>query len=101
MHTHPPGGLTAYYENNVIGGPGAFVVEAENFESFGQSLISKLIKEIAARVAVAPARLSAKGRGSSHPRHSREREHVERDSADKLDGRVSGWIPALRFAWRE
>ena len=24
-HTHPPGGLTAYYENNVIGGPGAFV----------------------------------------------------------------------------
>ena len=47
-HTHPPGGLTAYYENNVIGGPGAFVLEAENFESFGQLLISKLIKEIAA-----------------------------------------------------
>ena len=36
MHTHPPGGLTAYYENNVIGGPGAFVVEAESFEAFGQ-----------------------------------------------------------------
>jgi hypothetical protein len=47
MHTHPPGGLTAYYENNVIGGPGAFVLEAENFESFGQLMISKLIKEIA------------------------------------------------------
>jgi hypothetical protein len=47
LHTHPPGGLTAYYENNVIGGPGAFAVEAENFEAFGQSLISKLIKEIA------------------------------------------------------
>src|SRR5581483_10203837 len=47
MHTHPPGGLTAYYENNVIGGPGAFVVEAESFQSFGQLLISKLIKEIA------------------------------------------------------
>lgn len=47
MHTHPLGGLTAYYENNVIGGPGAFVVEAQSFESFGQSLISKLIKEIA------------------------------------------------------
>jgi hypothetical protein len=47
MHTHPPGGLTAYYENNVIGGPGAFVVEAKGFEAFGQSLISKLIKEIA------------------------------------------------------
>jgi hypothetical protein len=47
LHTHPPGGLTLYYETNVIGGPGAFVVEAESFEAFGQSLISKLIKEIA------------------------------------------------------
>jgi Protein of unknown function (DUF1194) len=47
-HTHPPGGLKAYYERNVIGGPDAFVLEAENFESFGQSIISKLIKEIAA-----------------------------------------------------
>lgn len=49
MHTHPPGGLTAYYQNNVIGGPGAFVLEAQSFESFGQLLIQKLIKEIAAR----------------------------------------------------
>jgi Protein of unknown function (DUF1194) len=48
LHTHPPGGLTAYYENNVIGGPGAFVVEAESFEAFGQLLVSKLVKEIAA-----------------------------------------------------
>ena len=31
-HTHPPGGLKAYYESNVIGGPGAFVLEAQNFE---------------------------------------------------------------------
>jgi Protein of unknown function (DUF1194) len=46
-HTHPPGGLTSYYENNVIGGPGAFVLEAENFETFGQLLVSKLVKEIA------------------------------------------------------
>jgi hypothetical protein len=47
IHTNPPGGLTAYYENNVVGGPGAFVVEAQNFEAFGQSIVSKLIKEIA------------------------------------------------------
>lgn len=47
MHTHPPGGLTKYFENNVIGGLGSFVVEAESFEAFGQSLISKLIKEVA------------------------------------------------------
>lgn len=46
-HTHPEGGLTAYYEDNVIGGPGAFVIEAKNFEAFGQAIISKLIKEIA------------------------------------------------------
>ena len=52
LHTHPPGGLTAYYESNVIGGPGAFVVEAESFEAFGQLLISKLVKEIA----LAPSR---------------------------------------------
>lgn len=50
-HTHPPGGLTAYFERNVIGGPGAFVMEAQSFEAFGQALISKLIKEIAALTA--------------------------------------------------
>jgi len=46
-HTHPPGGLKAYFEASVIGGPGAFAVEAQNFESFGHALIAKLIKEIA------------------------------------------------------
>lgn len=55
-HTHPPGGLTAYYENNVIGGPGAFVLEAENFESFGRLLVSKFVKEIAG---LEPARRTA------------------------------------------
>jgi hypothetical protein len=62
-HTHPPGGLTAYYENNVIGGPGAFVLEAQSFASFGQSLISKLIKEIAA----AEARRRPLGHAASRP----------------------------------
>jgi hypothetical protein len=63
-HTHPPGGLTAYYENNVIGGPGAFVVEAAGFEAFGQSIINKLVKEIAERArpgAVVVATASALG----------------------------------------
>jgi hypothetical protein len=46
-HTHPPGGLAAYYQANVIGGPNAFVVEAAGFDDFGRSLIGKLIKEIA------------------------------------------------------
>lgn len=46
-HTNPPGGLAAYYRNNVVGGPGAFVMVAENFRSFGNALINKLIAEIA------------------------------------------------------
>jgi Protein of unknown function (DUF1194) len=46
-HTNPPGGLDNYYRNNVIGGPGAFVLVAENFNSFGQAIIKKMIAEIA------------------------------------------------------
>jgi Protein of unknown function (DUF1194) len=46
-HTHPPGGLLAYYQNNVIGGPGGFALAAESFETFGQAMRAKLIKEIA------------------------------------------------------
>jgi hypothetical protein len=47
-HTNPPGGPDNYYRNNVVGGPGAFVMVAENFESFGQAILNKLIAEIAA-----------------------------------------------------
>lgn len=46
-HTNPPGGLANYYRNNVMGGPGSFVMEAKDFHSFGQAIISKLIAEIA------------------------------------------------------
>jgi hypothetical protein len=46
-HTNPPGGLEKYYQENVIGGPGAFVLVAENFNSFGRAIIKKLIAEIA------------------------------------------------------
>lgn len=46
-HTHPHGGLLAWYENNIIGGQGAFAMSAEGFEAFGASIASKLIKEIA------------------------------------------------------
>ncbi|MDQ2081415.1 DUF1194 domain-containing protein [Xanthobacteraceae bacterium Astr-EGSB] len=46
-HTNPPGGLENYFHNNVIGGPGAFVVSAQDFSAFGQAIISKLIAEIA------------------------------------------------------
>ncbi len=46
-HTNPPGGLENYYRENVMGGPGAFTMAAENFNTFGQAIISKLIAEIA------------------------------------------------------
>jgi hypothetical protein len=46
-HTNPPGGLANYYRTNVVGGPGAFVVVAEDFNSFGQAIVKKLIAEIA------------------------------------------------------
>jgi hypothetical protein len=46
-HTNPPGGLEKYYRDNVIGGPGAFVMAADGFESFGRAIIRKMIAEIA------------------------------------------------------
>ena len=46
-HTNPPGGLDGYYRNNVIGGAGAFVMVADNHDSFGQAIVKKMIAEIA------------------------------------------------------
>ena len=31
FHTQPPGGLPKYYSDNVIGGPGAFLITVEEF----------------------------------------------------------------------
>ena len=47
FHTQPPGGLPKYYEENVIGGPGAFLLQVENFDSFAESMTRKLVTEIA------------------------------------------------------
>ena len=43
----PPVPLDDYYRESVIGGPGAFVIVAEDFESFGIAVKRKLIREIA------------------------------------------------------
>lgn len=40
-------GLDGYYRDNVIGGPGAFVVAAESYETFAAAILKKLIAEIA------------------------------------------------------
>ena len=47
-HVAPPGGLTNWYRENVVGGPGGFVLEVHDFHSFGEAMTRKLISEIAA-----------------------------------------------------
>ena len=39
--------LDKYYFNNVIGGPGAFIVPADSYDNFGQAVLRKLMLEIA------------------------------------------------------
>jgi hypothetical protein len=41
-------GLDRYYAQQVIGGPGAFVVAAKSYEAFAEAIIKKLIREMAA-----------------------------------------------------
>ncbi len=55
-HTNPPGGLEKYFQDNVIGGPGAFTIVAESHESFGRALTKKLIQEIADQRRASPGR---------------------------------------------
>ena len=50
-HTNPAGGLEKYFQDNVIGGPGAFTIVAESHASFGRALTKKLIQEIAGSAA--------------------------------------------------
>ncbi len=39
--------LEGYYLDNVIGGPGAFVIPARSFQDFNAAILTKLIREIA------------------------------------------------------
>jgi len=43
----PPANLDRYYEELVIGGPGAFIVVAEDYTAFASAILSKLLLEIA------------------------------------------------------
>jgi hypothetical protein len=43
----PPIPLDIYFRESVIGGPGAFMIAAEDFDVFGQAVRRKLIREIA------------------------------------------------------
>ena len=43
----PPSGLDVYYEEQVIGGPGAFMIVADDYTAFASAIFSKLLLEIA------------------------------------------------------
>ena len=47
-HTQPPGGLPNYYKENVTGGPGSFVLQIDDFNSFADAMVQKLVTEISA-----------------------------------------------------
>jgi Protein of unknown function (DUF1194) len=46
----PPSGLDLYYEERVIGGPGAFMIVAEDYTAFASAILSKLLLEIAGEI---------------------------------------------------
>ena len=48
-HVQPPGGLTAWYADNVTGGNGSFVEEVRSFQAFGEAMTRKLLNEVADR----------------------------------------------------
>jgi hypothetical protein len=39
-------GLDRYYEDEVIGGPGSFIVAAEGFEDFGRAILRNLLRDL-------------------------------------------------------
>jgi hypothetical protein len=47
LHVHPPEGLPEYFRQNVIGGPGAFLIEVAGFATFAEAITQKLVNEIA------------------------------------------------------
>jgi hypothetical protein len=46
-HTQPPEGLGEYYRHNVTGGASSFVIVIEDFSTFAQAIVNKLVTEIA------------------------------------------------------
>jgi hypothetical protein len=47
IQTYYEPGLVTYYEQHVIGGPGAFLIVAKGFDDFARAVAAKLVREIA------------------------------------------------------
>jgi hypothetical protein len=68
--------LEDFYRDNVIGGPGAFVIPAASFETFAEAVLKKLVIEISDAEAVGPPSprvsptdpLARSARGQGRPR---------------------------------
>ncbi|HEX9809253.1 MAG TPA: DUF1194 domain-containing protein [Alphaproteobacteria bacterium] len=56
----PPRNLDLYYQEFVIGGPGAFMMPATDMRNFGQAILAKLIREIAHGPAAAGTDIAAR-----------------------------------------
>jgi hypothetical protein len=52
--------LDKYYEEQVIGGPGAFMIVADGFEKFADAILTKLVMEIAGTPPDGPTRYAAR-----------------------------------------
>ena len=55
----PPVDLDLYFERHVIGGPGAFIIVAEDYTAFASAIMSKLLLEIAGDQPLARALVTA------------------------------------------
>jgi len=62
-HTQPPGGLPLYYQQNVIGGPNAFMLSVKEFNTFADAMAQKLAKEIDVATGTAARQVSFEMRG--------------------------------------
>jgi hypothetical protein len=74
-------GLDQYYYHNVIGGPGAFMIPAENYDTFADAILKKLISEIAATEAGTDQSFARTA--ASRPRPS-QRQNLATSLAPKL-----------------
>jgi hypothetical protein len=59
----PPVDLDLYFEHHVIGGPGAFMIVAEDYTAFASAIMSKLLLEIAGETPSPPVARAASDRG--------------------------------------
>jgi Protein of unknown function (DUF1194) len=61
--------LEGYYNSNVVGGPGAFVIAAKDFRSFADAMTTKLVRELAGAVPGGSA-VAQRGLALSSPQFS-------------------------------